>query len=385
MKITNLETIIFQLPGRSSYTWRSLQIPIGRYVVLKMETDEGITGLGEAPAILSWGGEHGRYFGEDPEIVCHVVDGYLAPILMGADPFSVKTILARMDEDIRGFPYTKAMVESALLDIVGRALGVPVYQLLGGAVRKEIPVCHSVGVAPPDEAAKEAAQVLEDGIRTMQIKVPGEPKRDLEIVKAIRRAVGEDATIYPDINRGYKDTKTAINSIKAMQAEAGIAAVEQPVEGVDAMARVCREVDIPVIVDEGCWTPEDAIEIVKRDSADVISIYFTKSGGLIRSMQVGAIARAAGLPVNVNGSLEGGVGNAANLHLAAALEGTVLPGVVTVNTLAGREQTKVGGVFYTDDIITEPFEYADGHLKVPEGPGLGVELDPKKLEKYRVG
>ena len=385
MKITNLETIIFQLPGRSSYTWRSLQIPIGRYVVLKMETDEGITGLGEAPAILSWGGEHGRYFGEDPEIVCHVVDGYLAPILKGADPFSVKTILARMDEDVRGFPYTKAMVESAFLDIVGRALGVPVYQLLGGAVRKEIPVCHSVGVAPPDEAAKEAAQVLEDGIRTMQIKVPGEPKRDLEIVKAIRRAVGEDATIYPDINRGYKDTKTAINSIKAMQAEAGIAAVEQPVEGVDAMARVCREVDIPVIVDEGCWTPEDAIEIVKRDSADVISIYFTKSGGLIRSMQVGAIARAAGLPVNVNGSLEGGVGNAANLHLAAALEGTVLPGVVTVNTLAGREQTKVGGVFYTDDIITEPFEYADGHLKVPEGPGLGVELDPKKLEKYRVG
>ena len=385
MKITNLETIVFQLPGRSSYTWRSLRMPIGRYVILKIETDEGITGLGEAPAILSWGGEHGRYFGEDPEIVCHVVDAYLAPILKGADPFSVKTILARMDEDVRGFPYTKAMVESALLDVVGRALNVPVYQLLGGAVRKEIPVCHSVGVASPEEAAKEATQVLEDGIRSMQIKVPGEPKRDLEIVKAIRRAVGEDATIYPDINRGYKDTRTAINSVKAMHAEAAIAAVEQPVEGIDAMARVSREVDIPVIVDEGCWTPQDTIEIVKRDSADIISIYFTKSGGLIRSMEVGAIARAAGLPVNVNGSLEGGVGNAANLHLAAALEGTVLPGVVTVNTLAGREQTKVGGVFYTDDIITEPFEYADGHLKVPEGPGLGVEIDPKKLEKYRVG
>ena len=385
MKITNLEMIVFQLPGRSSYTWRSLRIPIGRYVILKIETDEGITGLGEAPAILSWGGEHGRYFGEDPEIVCHVVDAYLAPILKGADPFSVKTILARMDEDVRGFPYTKAMVESALLDVVGRALNVPVYQLLGGAVRKEIPVCHSVGVATPEEAAKEATQVLEDGIRSMQIKVPGEPKRDLEIVKAIRRAVGEDATIYPDINRGYKDTRTAINSVKAMHAEAGIAAVEQPVEGIDAMARVSREVDIPVIVDEGCWTPQDTIEIVKRDSADIISIYFTKSGGLIRSMQIGAIAQAAGLPVNVNGSLEGGVGNAANLHLAAALEGTVLPGVVTVNTLAGKEQTKVGGVFYTDDIITEPFEYADGHLKVPDGPGLGIEIDPKKLEKYRVG
>lgn len=383
MKITRLETIVIQLPGRSSYTWRSLQVPIGNYVILKVETDDGITGLGEAPAILSWGGEHGRYFGEDPQIVCHLIDDFIGPFVVGADPFDVKTILAQLDVDIRGFPYTKAMLESALLDITGKALGVPVYQLLGGAVRQEIPVCHSVGVASPKDAAKEAAQVVADGIRYMQIKVPGEPAVDLEIVKAISREVGDRAKIFPDINRGYKDSKTAINSIKAMQAEAGIIAVEQPVEGVDLMARVAQAVDIPVVVDEGCWTPQDAIEIVKRASADVISIYFTKSGGLMRGMQIGAIAQAAGLPVNVNGSLEGGVGNASNLHLVAALEGTVLPGVITVNTLAGREQTKVGGVFYTDDVITEPFEYADGCLKIPQGPGLGVELDPEKIEKYR--
>ena len=215
--------------------------------------------------------------------------------------------------------------------------------------------------------------------------MPGEPAEDLAIVKEIRRQVGAEVTIFPDINRGYKSVKTATNSIKAMHGEADISAVEQPVEGIDAMAAVCRAVEIPVIVDEGCWTPQDAIEIVKRGSADVISIYFTKSGGLIRSMEIGAIGRAAGLPTNVNGSLEGGVGNASNLHLAAALEGTVLPGVITVNTLAGREQTKVGGVFYTDDVITEPFEYADGCLKVLDKPGLGIELDPEKIEKYRVG
>ena len=126
------------------------------------------------------------------------------------------------------------------------------------------------------------------------------------------------------------------------------------------------------------------MEIVKRGSADVLSIYFTKAGGLIRSMEIGAIGRAAGLPVNVNGSLEGGVGNAANLHLSAALEGEVLPGVITVNTLEGREQTKVGGIFYTDDVITEPFKYEDGFLEVPDGPGLGIELDEEKMAKYRV-
>jgi muconate cycloisomerase len=103
----------------------------------------------------------------------------------------------------------------------------------------------------------------------------------------------------------------------------------------------------------------------------------------MRSMEIGAIGRAAGMPVNVNGSLESGVGNAANLHLSAALEGQVLPGVITVNTLRGREQTKVGGIFYVDDVITEPFAYADGCLVVPDKPGLGVDLDMDKMDRYR--
>ena len=385
MKITGFETIVIELPNRSSYTWRSLQVPIGRYVVLKVSTDEGVTGLGEAPCILSWGGEHGKYFGEDPAIVCYLVNERFAPMLTGEDPRSLKQLFPRMDREVRGYPYTKAMIESALLDIVGKRAGVPVYQLLGGAARTRVELCHSVGVAPPRDAAKEAAQVAEDGIRWMQIKVPGIPAEDLEIVKAIRAAVGDSVHIFPDINRGYSNAKQAINSVKAMHDAAGIMAVEQPVEGIGAMARVARALDLPVIVDEGCWSPQDAAEIVQRNAADVLSIYFTKAGGLIRSMEIGAIGRAAGLPVNVNGSLEGGVGNAANLHLSAALEGEVLPGVITVNTLEGREQTKVGGVFYTDDVITEPFKYEDGFLEVPDGPGLGVELDEEKLSRYRVG
>jgi muconate cycloisomerase len=384
MKITRLETIVIELPRRTSYTWRSLQNAIGKYVILRIETDDGIIGLGEAPAILSWGGEHGRYYGEDPAIVCHLVKNYMAPMLEGANPFDVKAILARLDVDVRGFPYAKAMVESALLDISGRALGVPVYQLLGGAMRKAIPLCHSIGLASPDDVAREAEQVVAEGVRWLQVKVPGVPETDLAVVEAVRRAVGKGVTIFPDANRGYKDSKTAILSIQAMRERAGINAVEQPVEGLSAMARVARAVDIPVIVDEGCWSPHDATEIAQHGGADVISIYFTKSGGLLRSMQIATVAQAAGLPVNVNGSLEAGVGNASNLHLAAALEGAMWPAIITVNTLTGREQTKVAGVFYTDDIITEPFEYAQGCLKVPDKPGLGIELDPKKVKKYRV-
>lgn len=384
MKVRSVETIVIDLPRRSAYAWRSLENPIGRYVILRVTTESGIVGLGEAPALLSWGGEHGRYFGEDPHIVCYLVREHLAPRLLGADPHAARAILARFDEQVRGYPYTKAMVESALLDIVGRASGLPVHRLLGGALRSEIPLCHSIGVATPEAAAREAADVVADGIGCLQIKVAGDPAQDRAVVKAVRGAVGSGVRIYPDVNRGYGDVKAAINVVNAMQAEADIAAVEQPVEGVEAMAAVARSVSVPVISDEGCWTPQDAIELVGRRAADVLSIYYTKAGGLFRALQIGAIGYAAGLPVNVNGSLEAGVGNAANLHLAAALEGTVLPAVITVNTLAGREQTKVGGVFYTDDVIAEPFPYADGALKVPDRPGLGVELDPQKIAKYRV-
>jgi muconate cycloisomerase len=385
VKITNLETLVIELPRRTSYTWRSLQVPIGKYVVLKIDTDEGVSGLGEAPAILSWGGEHGRYYGEDPDIVCYLVNGFIGPMLKGADPMDARAILARLDVDVRGFPYTKAMIESALLDIAGRVLGVPVYQLLGGAMRREIPLCHSIGIAEPAEMATEAEQVAADGVRWMQVKIPGIPERDLAIVKEVRRAVGDGISIFPDVNRGYKSSKAAILSIQKMREAADIIAIEQPVEGLMSMAKVAGAVDIPVIVDEGCWSPQDALEIVRHGGADLLSIYFTKSGGMFRSMQIGTVAQAAGLPVNVNGSLEGGVGNAANLHLVAALEGEVWPAIITVNTLAGREQTKVAGVFYTDDIITEPFEYANGALKIPDKPGLGIELDPKKVSKYRVG
>jgi len=384
-KITSLETIVIELPRRTSYTWRSLQVPIGKYVVLKISTDEGIVGLGEAPAILSWGGEHGRYYGEDPDIVCYLINGVIGPMLEGADPMDARAILARLDVDVRGFPYTKAMIESALLDIAGRALGVPVYQLLGGAMRREIALCHSIGIAEPAEMAKEAEQVAADGVRWMQIKIPGIAERDLAIVKEVRRAVGDGISLFPDVNRGYKSSKAAILSIQKMREAGGIVAIEQPVEGLMSMAKVAGAVDIPVIVDEGCWSPQDALEIVRHGGADLLSIYFTKSGGMFRSMQIGTVAQAAGVPVNVNGSLEGGVGNAANLHLVAALEGEVWPAIITVNTLAGREQTKVAGVFYTDDIITEPFEYANGALKIPDRPGLGIELDSKKVEKYRVG
>ena len=373
-----------ELPRRWPYSWRGLQGPIGRYVILRVETDAGLVGLGEAPVLPDWGGEHGRYYGEDPATAVHVLKEYLSPVLVGADPLDIPMLLQRMDVPLQGYMNCKAAVDVALHDLAGKAMGVPVYQVLGGALRRQIPICHSVGLAPPEDAAREAAAAAADGIRAMQVKVDGDPAGDRAVIAACREAVGKDIAVYPDINQGYRTPKEAIRAVASME-EFGISMVEQPVEGLEAMARVTEAMNVPVMADEGAWTPQDVVEIVRRRGADAISIYYSKSGGLHRAMQVGHVTAAAGMPVNVNGALEMGVGNAANLHLAAALGGIVLPSVIPVTTLEGCEQNRVGGVFYTDDIVKEPFPFADGCLTVPERPGLGVELDPEKIDRYRVG
>lgn len=150
------------------------------------------------------------------------------------------------------------------------------------------------------------------------------------------------------------------------------------------MAVVAAGVDTPIMADESAWTPQDVLEIVRKKAADIISLYTTKPGGLFKAKKVAAVAEAAGLRCNVNGSVETGVGNAANLHLAASTAVASLASVVPVSTPQEKRGTGIAGIYYTDDIITEAFEYADGEIVVPDKPGLGIELDEEKLERYRV-
>jgi len=138
------------------------------------------------------------------------------------------------------------------------------------------------------------------------------------------------------------------------------------------------------MADESAWTAQDVIEIIQKKAADVISIYTTKPGGLFKAKKVAAVAEAAGLKCNVNGSVETGVGNAANIHLAASTGVVTYGCVVPVSTPKGTGKGGIAGIYYQDDIITEPFEYADGDVIVSSKPGLGIELDEDKIKHYRI-
>lgn len=380
--IRSIETILVQLPTRRQHKWTGLTEVIGRYLLVKITDSDGRIGWGEAPALKDWGGEYGRYFGESALITKTVIETYLAPVACGVELGNIVELHRRMDAAIKGYPYSKAAVEFAALDLAGRWLGVPVHVLLGGRARATVPVTHSIGLLSTREAEEEAERVAAEGIRTIKVKIGVNADRDVEVVEAVRRGAGDDMEICVDANEGYRSPGEAVQAIRRMERQR-LKYVEQPVHGVDGISDVARRIDAPVMADESAWNTRDAIEIVGRGAVQIISIYTTKAGGLYKAMQVGAVCQAAGVLCNVNGSIETGVGNLANLQLAAASPAVTLSCVIPVSTPAEAQAGRIGGIYYSDDLLAAPMQYADGEIVVPEGPGMGIDIDPEKIEKYR--
>ncbi len=381
-RIAEIEVIHVALPTRREHKWTGLTEPIGGYVLTRMTGDDGNVGWGEAPALKDWGGDWGRYFGETPGTTKHVIETYLGPAVTGCEAANLAELHGRMDAIIKGYPYAKAAIDLAAHDLAGRALGVPVHTLLGGRVRDAIPVTHSIGLLEIELAVVECVRVVEEGIRQIKIKVGVDPARDVEIVRRVREAVGPDIRLCVDANCGYATPREAVRIIRQME-KYDLAYAEQPVEGIARMAEVAHAIGVPVMADESAWTARDALEIAEARAADIVSIYTTKPGGLYRAMEVAAVCRAAGLICNVNGSVETGVGNLANLHLAAAADSVTLSCVVPVSTPAEHQRDRIAGIYYTDDLIAEPFTFADGAVTVPTGPGMGIDIDEDKIAKYR--
>jgi muconate cycloisomerase len=385
MKITGVETLRVCLPTRRVHTWARNYTPIGRdYVIAKVHVEGGVTGLGEAQVLKDWGGDFGAKYGEAPQTTTTIINEFLAPLLIGEDVRQIEPLHAKMDRFVRGYPYAKAALDVAMHDALGKLCGVPVYQLLGGLARREVPLAHSLGLMDIEPAVTEAQQAVDEGIRCIKVKIGIDAARDVEIVKRIRQAVGPAVKIRVDANQGYRSWKEALQVTRRMQ-EHDIWFMEQPVEGLENMARVAQGTDVLIMADESAWNAHDVLRVIQLQAAEMISVYYTKAGGLMKTKKLLAVAETGGLRCDVNGSAEMGVGNAANLHVAASSAVVDVPGSIPVTSTAEIVRTKIAGHNYLDDLITEPFVYKDGCLVVPDGPGLGVELDEKKIAKYRVG
>jgi muconate cycloisomerase len=385
MKITGIETFRVSLPTRRPHTWVGNYSPVGHgYIVVKLHVEGDVIGVGEAQVLKDWGGEFGSQYGEAPQTTEIIIRELLAPLLLNEDVRRIEQLHLKMDRFVRGYPYAKAALDVAMHDAVGKLYGIPIYQLLGGLVRREIPIAHSLGLMEIDAAVTEGQQAVDEGIRTLKVKVGLDAARDVELVKRLRGAVGPTVQIRVDANQGYRTWKEALQVTRAMQAF-DIWFMEQPVEGLEAMARIAQATDVPIMADESAWSPADVLRLMEWKAADMVSVYYTKPGGLLKAKKLLAVAETGGLRCDINGSAEMGVGNAANLHLAASSLIMDIPGSIPITSTAEKVVTRIAGHRYLDDIIAEPFTYRDGCLLVPDGPGLGIELDEAKLAKYRMG
>jgi len=369
MKITQVEAVPVNVPLKPDMTTRTshgshVKSP---YVIVRVHTDEGLIGLGEATVAPRWSGETSQG-------CVAIIHGLIAEVITGEDPTRVSHLRRRIEGVIRLNPFTKAAVEMALWDLAGKVAGVPVYQLLGGKVRDEMPIRMVVGSVDTEQAVDLARRFLESGVKCLKVKVGLDPERDVERVRAIRELAGPDIPISVDANCGWTvpHATTTLNRLR----EFNILFAEQPVSIADRqeMAALRRQTDVPIMADESAFTANDAWHLTHERAVDIISVYPGKNGGIQAAMEIVHVAKAAGVPCAMGSNLELGIGTAAMLHLGAALpniDSERYPGDF------------IGPLYHEADMLKTPLQLGPAVAQVPDGPGLGVELDEEQLAEYR--
>jgi L-alanine-DL-glutamate epimerase-like enolase superfamily enzyme len=369
LKITAIETIPVRVPIRENLAIRGKggNHSVSPFLIVRMRTNEGLTGLGEVSCTPRWSGE-------DQVTAAHFIATILDPLLISQDPRDIERSSGTTGRALFGHPFTKAALEMAMWDILGKAAGAPVYRLLGGPVRGSVPTKWSISGVEPAPAAAIAEWAVEQGFRTMKVKVGIDPEQDIDRVRAVREAIGPGVRLGVDAN-GAWNVSTAIRMVNRLR-DFDIYFAEQPVPPGDLswLVEVRKQAGVPVLADESVYTAQDALSIIRAGAADALSIYVGKSAGIGPASKIAAIAEAAALGCTVGSNLEMGIGSAAMIHLALAT-----PGV----TADEFPCDIIGPLFYMDDLLTEPLLIAGGRAQPHERPGLGVELDEEKVQRYR--
>ncbi|HUX87456.1 MAG TPA: enolase C-terminal domain-like protein [Chloroflexota bacterium] len=322
------------------------------FVHLQLHTDNGLVGLGEVSDY------------EPDSLDVAALQPKLEDALLGADPFDLERLTRR-----NAFGnLVDCAIDSALYDLQGKSLGVSVTDLVGGRYRDRVLISWVVYIRRPDLVEQEMEAMVGRGFRAFKLKVGLNVDHDDECVGIMRRVAGPGAQIKLDAS-GAWSVDDAIANIRRL-ARHGLQGVETPTNprDVDGLSRVSRSVETPIIEHVG----KDlgyALSLARASAVNIFNVATVSAGGLYRAKRLFAIAEAAGIQCLLGSTVELGIGTAGQLHLAAS------------NASVSYPSDLIGPAMYVDDFLIQPFTYEDGCLLVPTGPGLGVEIDPARLER----
>lgn len=371
MKITRIETIPVRIPLKPE---RRMITALGRhdisdFLLIRVFTDEGLDGWGEATVTPRWSGETCR----GAQVM---IDEVLAPVVIGCAVDDIVELDRRMDSAAFGNWFAKSAIEMACWDIQGKAVGKPVYELLGGAQRPlTIRSRFSLGAYDPERARRRAQELVQAGFTTIKVKVGLIPKEDVERVRIVRDTIGPEIALTIDANGGW-DVETAIRCIRELE-PCRVALVEQPIPPGDytGLAKVRKETGARILADESCFDLVHAQELIRHGCCDAISLYPGKNGGIRKAREIAELAARHGIACSIGSNLEWDLGTAAMAHFIVATPN------MQVESIPGD---LLGPDYHEVSIARNPMKISGPLTTLNSGPGLGVDVDLKIVEQHRL-
>jgi muconate cycloisomerase len=335
----------------------------GDFVIARLVAEDGSVGVGEA---FVWLPETGV----SPAQILDAVQHGLARYVLGASPFDVEPLRARMDANVARSEVAKGLLDIALYDLLGHIAGRPAHDFMGGRGADTLPLTALIPLGDARSMVELASAFQKGGTRHFRLKLGTSLEDDRAIVAAVREALGPAVTLRVDYNQAYTPD-AAVRAIEAI-APFGIECAEQPVRADDwlGLARVQRAVSVPLMAHEGCFSLTDATALIELGAVRVLGVNTERPGGITLALRAIDYAARRGMGTILHNQPLG-IASAAQIHTGAARAASL-----------GFAMELFGHVMLEDDLVVEPLDYAGGRVRVPDGPGLGVTLDRDALDRY---
>jgi L-alanine-DL-glutamate epimerase-like enolase superfamily enzyme len=361
LKIKDVEIFAFDIPLKQPFRIAIGEMKAANDVLVRVHTDAGIVGLGEAcpfPPIT----------GETQETNLAAAKS-IREMVKGKDPLAIEGILNEIGPLVHSNPSAVAAYDMALYDILGKAAGLPLYRLLGGD-KPSFETDITIGLDTPQVMADRAGGYASEGYKTLKAKVGQDPDLDFSRLEAIRGAVGYELSLRIDANQGWT-VPQAIAALRKME-KLQIQFCEQPVVAWDTagLKAVRAQSPIPIMADEAIYLPSDAVKLIRAEACDLFNIKLMKAGGIMNGIRIAHIAGGANMRCMVGCMLESGLALTAAAHLAAS------QGNIIYADLDGNSE-------HTVDPVIGGIKVSAGIITLPEKPGLGLDIDPAFVSKLR--